>query len=105
MLWVKCGKLRERMGALFENIAVRYDCLSDHSTCSHFRFGSVTAGDLPRSYDCIQPLQDMSHKRSYPNTHHAYPACMGCAWSWMPSAAVTFRIVAKLGLPSPDNAL
>jgi hypothetical protein len=47
----------------------------------------------------------MSHKRSYPNTHHAYPACMGCAWSWMPSAAVTFRIVAKLGLPSPDNAL
>ncbi len=53
----------------------------------------------------VQPLQDMSHKRSYPNTHHAYPACMGCAWSWMPSAAVTFRIVAKLGLPSPDNAL
>jgi ABC-type phosphate transport system auxiliary subunit len=47
----------------------------------------------------------MSHKRSYPNTHHAYPACMGCAWSWMPSAAVTFRIVATLGLPSPDNAL
>ena len=40
MLWVECGQLRERMGALFENIAVRYDCLSDHSTCSHFRFGS-----------------------------------------------------------------
>ncbi len=55
--------------------------------------------------DRFQPLQDMSHKRSYPNTHHAYPACMGCAWSWMPSAAVTFRIVATLGLPSPDNAL
>lgn len=70
-----------------------------------FRFGSTAANHSRRLRDRNQPLQDMSHKRSYPNTHHAYPACMGCAWSWMPSAAVTFRIVATLGLPSPDNAL
>lgn len=67
--------------------------------------GRKLALDRLGTSDSNQPLQDMSHKRSYPNTHHAYPACMGCAWSWMPSAAVTFRIVAKLGLPSPDNAL
>lgn len=67
--------------------------------------GSAAVGLGLAARDRYQPLQDMSHKRSYPNTHHAYPACMGCAWSWMPSAAVTFRIVAKLGLPSPDNAL
>lgn len=53
MLWVECGQLRERMGALFENIAVRYDCLSDHSTCFHFRFGSksATGSRIGRSLD------------------------------------------------------
>jgi hypothetical protein len=49
--------------------------------------------------------RNLTNRRATPRANAALPSQIWLACSRNPSARVTFKIVAKLGLPSPDKAL
>ncbi len=64
-----------------------------------------STGQRPGSLSLRATLTDAAPAQAafhFCRHHGADLACEGCPWSWMPRAAATLRMVARLGLPSPD---